>query len=67
MTLSRAVGVGVRSSRQNTGVLDALSVCLVFFLRVILKQKKLKNIRNYDGFTLMCDPGLIASKAVCPV
>lgn len=65
MTLSRAVGVGVRSSRQNTGVLDALGFGV--FLRVILKQKKLKNIRNYDGLTLLCDPGLIASKAVCPV
>lgn len=63
MTHCRAVGVGVRSYRQNSGVLDALGF---FLFKIILIHKKLKNIRNYDGLTLMCDPGLIASRAVCP-
>lgn len=52
-------------------VLDRTVVCWllwVFFFRIILKQKeKLENIRNYDGITWKCDPGLTSNQDVCPV
>lgn len=62
--LVEAVGVGVRGARQNCSVLAALG----FFFRIILEQKeKLENIRNSDGITYKCDPGLNSNQGVCPV
>lgn len=52
-------------------VLDKTVLCWllwVFFFRIILEQKeKLENIRNSDGITYKCDPGLNSNQGVCPV